>query len=66
MHSEGEEGRIGEKEGVVGPAVSPLTPVGIGEALAGDDAVAVPRMAAGSDVDDGADVQGPSINGRER
>ena len=41
-------------------------PAGTGVALAGTDVVAVPCTATSSEVDDGADEQGPSITRRER
>jgi hypothetical protein len=59
------EERRGEKEGHRGVLLSscrPWHPTGTAVALAG----IVPRMAAGSEVGDGADGRGPFVNRRER
>jgi hypothetical protein len=58
VHGEGERGGEGKRR-------VPLTPVGTGVALAGVDAVAVLRTAAGTEVDDGA-YGCPFVSGRER
>jgi len=66
MRGRGEERGKRGCHGSVRVAVSPLTPAGTGVALAGVDAMVMPRTAAGSEVDDGADGQGPFVSGRKR
>ena len=47
----------------MGSAGSPLMPAGTGVALEGIDTMAMPRTAADSEVDDGADGRGLSVSG---
>ena len=62
-----EREKRGKRRAPWGPIVAmpPLTSTGTGVALAGVDAVAVPRMATGHEEDDEVDRRGPGISGRE-